>query len=351
MSDHGLPFFEASTLDGAADTLHNRLSLHPVDAFFPTKVFEGDHIELDVKKWETYAADPVDYGVPTPNADPHGFRTVRATPVQLRNGRPMSNKEISFFRKYGKLRQSNGVTQTHEARRQELITEIARETMMPPEERKHVMQCEALRGNVSLRLGGQTVATSYGLTALPAPSIPWATVATSTPVQDVYKMKEDFLATAEVDADTVFFNRVVFSLFLSKSAEWREVIKRNPDAAKAFSGFFASDGDIRALASPNRPFEMFDMLWVPVGGSYKNRQGATALRWPTNIMTVAALNAGDGQQVLQWATTMDEYCPDGMPKMRVLKKDDPISYQTEYTVTGVPVIRIKERVQTWTITP
>jgi hypothetical protein len=46
---------------------------------------------------------------------------------------------------------------------------------------------------------------------------------------------------------------------------------------------------------------------------------------------------------------MDEYCPDGTPRMRVLSKDDPISYMTEYTVTGVPVIRIKERVQTWRV--
>jgi hypothetical protein len=340
MSAQGLPFFEASTLDGAADTLHNRLNLHPTDDFFPFRLHEGAYVELDVKKWETYAADPVDWGVATPHADPHGFRTVRATPVQLRNGRPLSNKEVSFFRNYGQIRQTAGVTRTQEARRQELITDIARETMMPPEERKHVMQCEALRGSVSLQLGGQTVVTSYGLNALTVPTVPWATVATSTPVQDIYDMREEFLEHAEVLPDTVFFNRGVFASYFTRSPEWREVMQQNPDMAKAFTGFLPADGDLRRLAVPNQPFEMFDMLWVPVSGRYKDQQGNTNDRWPLEDITVAALAAGDGQRVLEWGTTMDEYCPDG---------DDPIGYMTEYTVTGVPVIRIKERVQTWRV--
>ena len=46
---------------------------------------------------------------------------------------------------------------------------------------------------------------------------------------------------------------------------------------------------------------------------------------------------------------MDEYNPTGQPAMRVLKKDDPISYQTEYALNGIPIVRIKERGQPWTI--
>jgi hypothetical protein len=349
MSDHGLPHFEASTLEGAADTLHSRLDLHPTDAFFPTVVHEGSYVELDVKKWKTYAADPVDFGQASPYADPHDFRTVRATPIQLRNARPMSNKEISFFRKYGMIRQTGGVTRTQESRRGELMAEIARETMLPVEERKHIMQCEALRGSVDLNIGGQVVNTPYGLNALTVPGVPWATTGTSDPVVDIYAMKDEFLDHAEVEADTVFFDRRIFAQYFAPSAAWNETMKRNPDMTKAFTGFLGADGDIRNFAVPRQPFVMFDMLWVPVSGSYVNKAGASVRRWPLNQLTVAALSAGDGQRILQWAATMDEYNPTGQPAMRVLSKDDPISHRTEYSLNGVPLIRVKERVQTWQV--
>jgi hypothetical protein len=349
MSAQGLPEFKASELAGAADVLHERLEMHPLDDFFPTIVHDGETVELDVKKWTTFAADPVDFGQPSPYADAQDFRKVRATPIQLRNARPLSNKEISFFRSMGDIRQTNGITQSHESRKAEVLTTIARETMLPPEERKHIMQCEALRGTVDLNIGGNVVSTSYGLTALTAPSTLWSTPGTATPIEDIYAMREEFVDNAEVDPDTVFFERKVFSQYFAPNTDWKSIIKENPGMAKAFAGFLTSDGDLRVHATPRTPFVMFDMIWVPVQGSYTNNAGSKIPRWPTNVLSVCALNAGDGQRVLEWASTRDEYCPDGLPATRVLSLDDPISHKSEYALNGVPLIRIKERCQTWAV--
>ena len=89
-----------------------------------------------------------------------------------------------------------------------------------------------------------------------------------------------------------------------------------------------------------------DMLWVPVTGSYTDRNGNTVARWPTDKLTFGAFRGEDGQQVLKWSSVRDEYCPDGRARFRTFEKQDPIQYFVEHAHNGVPIIRIRERVQT-----
>jgi hypothetical protein len=342
----GIPFFEASELAGARDVLHEKLSLHPLDAIFPTQVHEGSAIEVDVKVHTPYAADPTDRGEPTPYADPHDFRTVRAEPVQLRNGRRLSNKEISFFRRYGQLRQTSGVTETQEARRSRHITDITREVMLPPEERKHVMQAEALQGSVTLNIGGVSQAFSYGLNDLTvAVGSPDWSLAAADIVQDVYKIKGEFEDAGNVPPDTVIFNQRMFESYFIGNTEFTDYVKASPRLSEAFAGFAGSDGRLTAMEAPRTPFTLFGLTWIPITGNYVDTAGNTTARWPLTRLGLIALNAGDGQRVLEWANTMDEYQPRGTPEFRTWSTTDPIGHMVEYTEGGVPMIYIRERVQ------
>lgn len=356
MSSAGIPFFEASELAGARDVLHEKLMLHPLDGIFPDEVHEGSYIDVDVKVHTPYASDPTDRGEPSPYGDPHDFRTVRAEPVQLRNARPLSNKEVSFFRRYGEIRQTAGITESLESRRGRHLTDITRETMMPPEERRHVMQCEALQGAVNLRIGGVSQSYSYGLNDLtgaigtPDWSNPAATV-----VQDLYTAFDEFennsTSPANVYPDTVIFNKRLFAHFLTKNTEFTGYVKENPGLAKAFMGFLQADGDLAGMVAPNMPFRMFDMTWIPVTGSYTDSDGNSSARWPLNRLGLLSLNAGDGQRVLEWSSTRDEYNPNGTPEFRTWSMMDPISHKVEYSMNGVPMIYIRERVQYCDIAP
>lgn len=341
-----IPFFEASELAGARDVLHEKLRNHPLDALFPREVHEGSFIEVDVKVHSPYAADPTDRGAPTPFADPHDTRIVRATPVQLRNGRPLSNKEVSFFRRYGQLRQVAGITETQERRRSRHITDITREVFLPPEERKHVMQAEALQGSVTLKIGGVSQAFSYGLNDLTVAvgSPNWALAAADI-VQDIYKMQGEFEDAGNVPPDTVIFNKRMFETYFIGNTEFTDYVKSSPQLSEAFSGFFGRDRELSAMVAPSAPFRLFDMNWIPLTGSYLDTDGNTTSRWPLTRLGLVALDAGDGQRVLEWAANPDEYMPNGTPEFRTWQTTDPIGYMTEYTEAGVPMIYIRERVQ------
>lgn len=345
-------FFEKGELAGFRDVLHEKLRLHPLDQLFPDEVHEGTGIDVDVEVHSTFAADPTDRGEPSPYASPNAFRTIRAEPVQIRNARPLSNKEVSFFRGLGELGQVSGLTGSLATKRARKITDLTRKVVLPVEERRHAMQAEALQGSVSLRIGGVVQAFSYGINDLTvAAGTPDWSNAAATIVQDIYKIADEFEVAGNVRADTVIFDKRMFGEYFIKNTEWKALVDKNEGMAKAFQGFFQADGDLRAMVAPTRPFQMFDMTWIPVSGSYIDKLGATNQRWNLKKLALLALDAGDGQRVLEWASNQDEYNPAGLPAMRDWTQQDPIAHKVEYSLNGVPMIYIKERVQVVTIEP
>ena len=347
-------FFELDELEGFRDVLHEKLLLHPLNNIFPMEVHEGVGIDVDVEVHQTFAADPTDRGEPSPYAAPNEFRTIRAEPVQLRNARPLSNKEIAFFRNLGEIGKVSGLTSSQDQKRARKIMDLMRRVLLPVEERKHVMQAEALCGNVTLRIGGVNQSFSYGLNSVntdPAiGALDW-TDPSATIVQDLYRIQDAFEEAGNVRPDVAVFDKRMFAKYFIQNTEFTDYIKENPNLAKSFMGFHNADGDLAALKAPTRPFEMFDMTWIPISGTYVDTQGATKRRWDVKKLSLLALNAGDGQRVLEWATNRDEYNPEGMPRTRDWSEMDPISHKVEYSLNGVPVIYIRERAQTVTIEP
>lgn len=347
-------FFEKDELEGFRDVLHEKLGLHPLRNLFPDEVHEGTGIDVDVEVHSTFAADPVDRGEPSPYAAPNAFRTIRAEPIQLRNARPLSNKEISFFRNLGELGQVSGLSGSQQEKRARKIMDLVRRVMLPVEERKHVMMAEALQGAVTIRIGGVDQTFSYGLNSVntdPAIGVLDWTDPAATIVQDLYRIQDAFEEAGNVRPDVAVFDKRMFARFFVQNTEFTDYVKENPALSKSFIGFHDADGDLAALKAPSQPFEMFDMTWIPVTGTYIDTQGVTRRRWDVTTISLLAMNAGDGQRVLEWGTNQDEYNPEGSPRMRDWSEMNPISHQVEYSLNGVPIIFIRERAQTVTIEP
>jgi len=347
-------FFELDELEGHRDVLHEKLLVHPLNNIFPLEVHEGVGIDVDVEVHKTFAADPTDRGEPSPYAAPNEFRTIRAEPVQLRNARPLSNKEIAFFRAQGELRQVSGLTSTQEAKRARNIQDLMRRVLLPPEERAHVMKAEALCGAVTLRIGGVEQTFSYGLNSVNDDAdvgvLDWSDPG-ATIVQDLYRIQDAFEEAGNVRPDVAVFDKRMFGKYFVQNTEFVSFVKENPGLAKSFMGFHAADGDLAAMKAPSQPFQMFDMTWIPISGTYVDTQGTTKRRWDVKKLSLLALNAGDGQRVLEWATNRDEYNSEGTPSTRDWSETDPISHKVEYSLNGVPMIYIRERAQTVTIEP
>lgn len=343
-----IPFLAAEELAGAGDVLGEKLTMHPLDQLFPRIVHDGPSIEFRLRVMSAYAADNVGADAPANQAKSHDIRVINGEPLNWREARHLTNSEVSFFRRYDQLKKTNMLTGTHQSRRGQILTDVAREAMMPVKEGAHRLKAEALQGSVTYRLGGVNTTTSYGLTALTKVGTAWSNAAAPI-VTDVYELMDEFETNANVPPDTVIFNPRIWSQYFAGNTEFTTYVKQSPRMAEAFLG---QGGGIRPMQQIARaPFTMFGMVWVPVWGSYVDRDGATQARWPLDKLTMLALNAGDGQQVLEWGSVRDEYCPEGQGRYRTRTEDNPIRYAAEYADNGIPIIRIQERVQTVDLTP
>ena len=230
---------------------------------------------------------------------------------------------------------------TMQAERDAKMVDLAGQVFRPVREGVHRVMAEALRGSVNYKVGGVEVNDSYALTALDGVSASWATASTDIPA-DVYAILDDFEDNAGVPADTIFYSPKIWNSYFTGNTAFIAWLKANPELARSFIG---QGGTVLPNQQTARAsFQMFGVNWVPVWGSYTDRNGATQPRWPVAKMTVAALNVGDGIRTLEWGSVRDEYCPDGQPTPRTRMTDNPITHTVEYADNGVPIIRVPDRV-------
>ena len=343
----GIDFLRAEELAGAAQTLHTRLRNHPLLDAFPRERYGAGEIKIRVEVMEARQAKVHGWDEPVRLGEGHDLRVISVEPALIKEGREISNEEESFFRSWDELIATRQAEQSLQEKRAKHIATITRDATLPVNERRHQLMVQCLQdGQLSIPFNGVTQTVSYGLTDLGTPTLVWSN-ASAKIAREIYELQDAFEDNADVPADTVFFNPKLFSTYLAQNTDWLDYLKNNPVLAAAFAGYSPSN---MRFHMPKQPFVMFDMLWVPVPGKVINDAGTKVDRWDVNQLTFAALNAGDGQQVLEWSAAQNKYQPTADPMFRLFMKDDPMQAIVEYSDNGIPAVRIRERIQTFDCT-
>ncbi len=344
----GISFLRATELAAFAGvTGASRQGMHPLLQFFPREDYGTDTIKIRVEVARTRLAQLHGWDEPVKPGKGNDLREIEAEPGLLKEGRELTNKEESFFRAWNQLIEQNQVPgEAQSAKRARMINTITRDSMIPVEEMKHHMCQQALAGSLQATLNGNTQTINYGLTSLSAPGTVWSNAGAKI-ASDIFGGQEEFLDNADVPPDTVFFNRKLFSQYLSNNTDWLSYIKENPQLAAAFAGFDSAALRFQNVASP---IFMFGMLWVPVEGKYEDSTGTKQDRWPVNGLTFCAMRPPDGQVPTEWAAVRNKYTPNARPAFRVFEESNPMQTIVEYADTGIPVIRLQERVMPVTVT-
>lgn len=338
----GISFLRATELAAFAGvTGASRQGMHPLLAFFPREDYGTDGIEVRVEVATTRLAQLHGWDEAVKPIGGNDLRVIKAQPGLLKAGRELTNKEESFFRAWDELvQQGQNPGEPQAAKRAKHLATITRDAMVPVEEMKHHMCQQALNGSLSAVLNGNTQTINYGLTSGTNPGTVWSNAGAKVS-KDVFGWQNEFLDQADVPADTVFFNRKLFTQYLSQNTDWLSYLAANPVLAAAFAGF---NSNALQFASPSAPIFMFGMTWVPVEGKYTDSNDTKQDRWPVNKLVFAAMRAPDGQIPVEWAATRNRYNPMARPAFRVFGQENPLLTVAEYSDNGIPVVRIKERI-------
>lgn len=343
----GTAFLRATELAAfSGRTGHSRQGMHPLLAFFPREDYGTDEIKVRIEVAHTRLAQLHGWDEAVKPGDANDVRTITASPGLIKSGRELTNKEESFFRTWEELIEQNQVPgESQQAKRAKHIASITSDARVPVEERRHHMMTEALQGSLSAVLNGHTQTITYGLTALSVPGTVWTNTAAKIS-KDIFGWQEEFLDAADVPPDTVFFNRKLFTTYMSQNVDWLDYISHHPQLAAAFAGF---DSSALRFQNVGSPIFMYGMLWVPIEGKYTNSAGAKVDRWPVAKLCFTSLRA-DGQNPLEWAAVRNKYNPNARPAFRVIDEANPLRTIVEYSDNGIPVIRIIERVMNADVT-
>lgn len=350
MSSYSIPFLRAQVLAAVQQELDARDANLPLFQFFPREQYDGDEIEIRVRRVEAHRGAFIGADQEAILVRPGLLETIKVGPLFSRHKYRFLNSDVALFRTWTEAQQQSGpATMAVEAKLQRRIVEIQAEVSSYVREAMHAMLAGALQGSWTYDVSGVQRTVNYGLTAIATPGVTWNNAA-ATIVDDIHAMRSTFRANSHgAEADTVFYHPDVWSTYFLPNTQFRELVREIPGLAQFFTGI--RGGGPEPVTERDEFIDpMFRMRWVPISGQFRDlTTGNLTDRWPVNQLVVASL-AGP-QRVLEHSMIRDNYTPSAAPAWAEIMRDEPWEHSLRYSDNGAANVMLHRRVQPWQVAP